>query len=198
MGAPNSVAALSFNAPRQWTPSTGTGICRDPNDVRGCRSFASPSCRQISGPWRPGLAVWHVFGSRRQRPRDSVHNIRAVIANAYGHSIARLTRRPGSIAQLVRALALQARGQQFESACSHHMCGPSSEALSRQIGRCAFRLGQLLRVLLTSEQGLSVRPRVGERDRGIRGRAMGASCAVARWLRHRRPPERNGAASRCR
>jgi integrase len=27
---------------------------------------------------------------------------------------------PGSIAQLVRALALQARGQQFESACSHH------------------------------------------------------------------------------
>ena len=29
----------------------------------------------------------------------------------------------GSIAQLVRALALQARGHRFESYCSHH-CGP--------------------------------------------------------------------------
>jgi hypothetical protein len=31
------------------------------------------------------------------------------------------SQRSGSIAQLVRALALQARGQQFESACSHKL-----------------------------------------------------------------------------
>ncbi len=32
----------------------------------------------------------------------------------------------GSIAQLVRALALQARGHRFESCCSHHLWPGSS------------------------------------------------------------------------